>query len=175
MATPVKLPAPLVKLADGQLPVTPALLVTSTLIVQVVALAPAAPMPAPDTAITLLPGTVVTAAAPPTQVDATLGLLATIRPDGKLSVKLMPLTATLPVGLVIVSVTVVTAPLAIWAAANDLVNTGTITGSTRRHWLVMPLIKLVVVTLLGMLVNGAVAALVAAPATHTALLPNGVV
>lgn len=133
MARPVKLADPLVKLADGQLPVTPALLVTSTLMVQLAALAPAAPMPVLDTAMTLLPGTVVTAAAPPTQVEATLGLLATIKPDGKLSVKLMPLTATLPAGLLIVSVRVLTPPAAIWEALKAFVNTGVITGSTRRH------------------------------------------
>lgn len=132
-------------------------------------------MPAPDTAMTLLPAMVVTVAAPPTQLDDTLGLLATTSPAGRVSVKLMPLTATLPVGLVIVNVKVVMPPLAICAALNDLVNTGVMTGSTLRHWLVIPLIKLVVVTLLGILVNGVVAALVAAPGTHTALLPAGVV
>jgi hypothetical protein len=80
----------------------------------------------------------------------------------------------LPKLFVKVKTTVVVKPLSIELAPNTLVNTG-ITGSTRRHWLVMPLIKLLVVTLAAMLVNGVVAALVAPPATHTALLPSGVV
>ena len=86
----------------------------------------------------------------------------------------VPDCAGLPKLLVNVNMTVVVAPLSIEFAPNTLVITG-ITGSTLRHWLVIPLIKLVVVTLLGILVNGVVAALVAAPGTHTALLPAGVV
>jgi hypothetical protein len=86
----------------------------------------------------------------------------------------MPDCAGLPKLFVKVKTTVVVAPLSIELAPNTLVMTGG-TGSTRKHWLVMPLIKLVVVTSPGMLVNGAVAPLVGTPGIHTALLPAGVV
>jgi hypothetical protein len=143
------------------------LLVTSTLMVQLTAAAPEAPMPALDTAMTLLPGTVVTLAAPPTQVDETLGVLATTRPDGRLSLKLMPLTATLFAGLVIVNVKVVLEPLAMVEAANDLVSTGVMGGLTLMHGLTgEPMVALVAVTVLlskSPFVDGQVALL--APAT----------
>ena len=82
-------------------------LVTGTEIVHV---ACPALIDAPVTVMLLPPPVAATAPTPLGQVDAILGDAATVTPDGKLLVKLMPLCSGLPVPLVKVKVKVEVSP-----------------------------------------------------------------
>ena len=115
----------------GQAPVTAlAAVVTSTVMVQVVALlAPPAGTCLPATAMLVLDAAAVTL--PPVQLPPTLGVLATRKPAGKLSVKLT-VCAGLPAGLLTVKVSVLVPPTLMLVGLKALVRVG-VNGLTVKH------------------------------------------
>ena len=113
-----------VKFACGQVPVTPAALVTPSVMVQVVT--PAA-MSAPETVMVLIPAVAVrTKAAPPVlaQLPPNVAGEATTSPAGNVSVNPRSLVAGADAGFDIVNVSVDVSPLPISVGVNALVKPG---------------------------------------------------
>ena len=122
LTTPVRLPAEFVKFAFGHVPACNGTLVTSTLTVQVLAIAPLAGTITPLSDIEFVPPTAVTV--PPVHVPPTFGVAATCSPDGNVSTNDTACAGLFVAGLVMVNVSVVVPPTLIDSGLNDLARLG---------------------------------------------------